>query len=149
MEVMNFCFLVILGILGTCSFVSSATYNIGVLINNASLEESVLNAKDDINDNPSSHGLGATSRLNVTVLMLPNDPIQATKDICAHFISKSVYVVITTNAQNSTKSPDIVSYACAFYKIPTIAVQSRNTELSDKVIVSLLQLHALFFCKKQ
>eukprot|EP00111_Clytia_hemisphaerica_P019907 TCONS_00058710-protein len=132
MEVMYFCFLVILGILQTSSIVFCTTYNIGVLINNATLEENVLNAKDDINDNPSLHGLGASSRLNVTVLMLPSDPVQATKDICSHLISKSVYVVITTNAQNSTHSPDIVSYACAFYKIPTIAVQSRNTELSDK-----------------
>ena len=113
---------------------ASTVYHIGVLVNNASLDNTIINVKNKINANAGIVGLG-TSRLNVTWLELVNDPVQATKDICDHLISNSVYVVITTNAINSTKSPDIVSYACAFYKIPTIVVQSRNTELSDKVKV--------------
>ena len=111
---------------------ASTVYHIGVLVNDASLNDTIITVKDKINSNAAINGLG-TSRLNVTWLELVNDPVQATKDICDQLISNSVYVVITTNAMNSSKSPDIVSYACAFYKIPTIVVQSRNTELSDKV----------------
>ena len=112
--------------------IASTVYHIGVLVNDASLNDTIENVKDNINANAAINGLG-TSRINVTWLKLVNDPVQATKDICDHLISNSVYVVITTNAVNSSKSPDIVSYACAFYKIPTIVVQSRRTELSDKV----------------
>ena len=110
----------------------SMVYNIGVLINDDELIETIENTKNIINTNSNINGLG-TNSINVTWLTLSQDPMTATKDICEHLISIGVYVVITTNAVNSSKSPDIVSYACAFYKIPTIVVQSRDTELSDKV----------------
>ena len=119
---------------------TNTIYNIGVLVNDASLNVTIENVKNTINNNADTNGLGSSSRINVTWLELVSDPVQATKDICDHLISKSVYVVITTNAVNSSKSPDIVSYACAFYKIPTIVVQSRNTELSDKVSYFMINL---------
>lgn len=114
------------------SLVNSKTYNIGVLYNNEALVETIEQTRDYINQNSSLLGL-RSSKINVTWYNLSSNPVQATKDICDYLIANQVYVVITTNAINSTKSPDIVSYACAFYKIPTIAIEARETELSDTV----------------
>ena len=114
------------------SFVTSDNYNIGFLLNDDTLSHVIEDTRDEINRNASVLSL-RHHKINTTWYNLSSNPVQATKDICEYLIANQVYIVITTNAMNSTQSPDIVSYACAFYKIPTIAVEARDTELSDTV----------------
>ena len=114
------------------SFVTSDNYNIGFLLNDDTLSHVIEDTRDEINRNASVLSL-RHHKINTTWYNLSSIPVQATKDICEYLIANQVYIVITTNAMNSTQSPDIVSYACAFYKIPTIAVEARDTELSDTV----------------
>lgn len=126
---------ILLYILTTDSVVkSSKVYNIGFLLNDEQLSKTIEETRDIINMNSTVFALGS-NKINVTWHKLSSNPVQATKDICEYLIANQVYVVITTNAINSTQSPDIVSYACAFYKIPTIAVEARETELSDTVSI--------------
>ena len=136
---------IILAIITTAA-INCKVYQIGFLLNDNKLVNAIEDTVDEINiDSSNSYGLG-TNKINASWYNLTSNPIKATTDMCEHLIANSVYVVITTNAVNSTKSPDIVSYACAFYKIPTIVVQARETELSDKV---WLFFFLLFECFKR
>lgn len=108
-------------------------YHIGYLINNAALEVDIKHAIESINHDPMSYGIDSDVTFNYSTSLLSSDIVQSTTDICEKLIPDELYVVISTNPTNSTKSPTIVSYACAFYKIPVITLEARESEYTDKV----------------
>ena len=108
-------------------------YHIGYLINNAALEVDIKHAIESINHDPMSYGIDSDVTFNYSTSLLSSDIVQSTTDICEKLIPNELYVVISTNPTNSTKSPTIVSYACAFYKIPVITLEARESEYTDKV----------------
>ena len=108
-------------------------YHIGYLISDAALQADIKDAITRINHNPMSYGIDSDAAFNYSTSLLSSDIVQSTTDICDKLIPNELYVVISTNPTNSTKSPTIVSYACAFYKIPVITLEARESEYTDKV----------------
>ena len=108
-------------------------YHIGYLINDAALQADIKHSIESINLDPMSYGIDSDVTFTYSTSPLSSDIVQSTTDICDKLIPNEVYVVISTNPTNSTKSPAIVSYACAFYKIPIIALEARESEYTDKV----------------
>ncbi|XP_057314813.1 glutamate receptor ionotropic, NMDA 1-like [Hydractinia symbiolongicarpus] len=128
MKLLRIFFLAILAYVVTAETV----YQIGFLVNDNNLQNII---KERVQYYNMHHAiLLGSSKINASWYNLSSNPVQATTDICEHLIRNKVYAVVTTNAYNSSSSPDIVSYACAFYNIPTIAVQARQSELSDKTL---------------
>lgn len=133
MKLLRIFFLAILA----CVVTAEMVYQIGFLVNDDNLQNIIKKRVQYYNMNHAI--LLDSSKINASWYNLSSNPVQATTDICEHLIRNKVYAVVTTNAQNSSSSPDIVSYACAFYNIPTIAVQARQSELSDKVMLKIIK----------
>ena len=112
---------------------SGKVFNVGVLINDPQLKQVAEDVAVEVNTSPESYSMKSGDEINVTSIELTANAIQATTDICDNLILLGMYAVVATNTVNGTEAPYIASYACAFYKIPIVFVESRETVLSDKV----------------
>ena len=71
--------------------------------------------------------------LNVTSIVMDNNPIQSALTVCEDLIPKQVYAVISSHTKDLYLSSVSVSYTCGFYSIPVIGITARESIFSDKV----------------
>lgn len=71
--------------------------------------------------------------LNVTSIVMDNNPIESALVVCQKLIPNKVYAVISSHTAELYLSSVSVSYTCGFYSIPVIGISARESIFSNKV----------------
>ncbi|XP_033629311.1 glutamate receptor ionotropic, NMDA 1-like isoform X1 [Asterias rubens] len=106
--------------------------HIGAMMNTVEDMETLQVAVREVNEN--SRILPGNYRLNVTSIIMTNNPIQSAIRVCEKIIPNEVYAVISGYSPELYMSSVSVSYTCGFYGIPVIGISARECIFSDKHI---------------
>ncbi|XP_022111987.1 glutamate receptor ionotropic, NMDA 1-like [Acanthaster planci] len=105
---------------------------IGAMLSTEEDIETLQAAVREVNDN--SLILPGNYQLNVTSIVMTNNPIESAIRVCVKIIPNQVYAVISGHSPELYMSSVSVSYTCGFYGIPVIGISARECIFSDKHI---------------
>ncbi|XP_072025956.1 glutamate receptor ionotropic, NMDA 1-like isoform X1 [Amphiura filiformis] len=117
--------------LGVASY-PAETIMIGAMLSSDEENTELQQAIRDLNQN--NRILPGRYELNVTSIVMDNNPIQSALTVCEMLIPKQVYAVISSHTKELYLSSVSVSYTCGFYHIPVIGISARESIFSDKDI---------------
>ncbi|XP_072025944.1 glutamate receptor ionotropic, NMDA 1-like [Amphiura filiformis] len=108
------------------------TIMIGAMLSSEKEDAELKEAIRDLNQN--SLLLPRDYELNITSIVMDNNPIQSALSVCERLIPEQVYAVISSHTKELYLSSVSVSYTCGFYRIPVIGISARESIFSDKDI---------------
>lgn len=108
--------------------------NIGAILSTNTYGSKFKESIAKINqEHGSTRALPQEIEISGSYILLDDNPIKTSENICNRLITKKVSVVIVSERPSAELSPVSVSFTCGFYRIPVIGIATRNSVFSDKV----------------